>query len=764
MDWFTLSKSDKALPLPVYAQLVTRLYQTPLTVTVGSGCYIGLLGGLAAFRANDLGLAVLTISAVSFVLFGLLRRPRFLEQRSAREIYKSEVPFWFAALGSSSAVGALSARAIIATNIPIVHFLALALAMATMAIAQRNYHRPRLVAAQLISVAVPGALACFIHGGIEYGVLGVGALILSFMICRTAFAHHIDAQEIIIKDKILSEQNRRFNAALNNMAQGLCMFDGDGRLVVCNRKYIEIYGLSEDVVRPGIDLMGILKHSVEVGNHSARDAEDLHDRFVDKIVSSDSSTFLNELEDGRTIALAHERMRSGGWVTTHEDVTERRRAEARIAHMARHDALTDLPNRTFFQERLTEALARIPAHKQVAVMCLDLDRFKPVNDTLGHSVGDAILQQVAERLKACVRENDSVARIGGDEFAIIQSASTQPEGASVLAERIVSALDHPFYVGAKQVCIGASIGISLGPNDGLNANQLLVNADLALYQAKARGRARYSFFVPEMDLEMQTKRELEEDLRRAVVNNEFEMVYQPVIDTCDGKISSFEALLRWSHPSKGIILPGDFISTAEDMGLIVPIGEWALREACSKASAWPTNIGISVNLSPVQFRSGDKLVRSVANALAVSGIDPKRLEFEVTEGVLLDETLETLTILQELRNLGVRFALDDFGTGYSSLSYLRSFPFHRIKIDQSFIRDIDVQPEALSIVRAVTDLGTNLGMSITAEGIETAEQLKHVQIEGCSHAQGYYVGMPMDAKNASRLVKKAFSVHGREAA
>lgn len=759
-----LSRSDKDLPLPLYSQLVSGLHQTPRAVMVGSGCCIGSLGGLLAFRAQDIGLAALTILAVMCVLLGLLKRPRSLARASFKEVYYSEVVFWVAALGSSAAVGALSARAIIVSNLPIVHLLALALAMATMAVAQRNYHRPRLVAAQLLSVALPGAFALFSHGGLEYGVMAVGALVLTFMIWRTALAHCLDVQEGIRKDQALNAQNQRFDAALNNMAQGLCMFDGDGRLLVCNRKYIELYGFSDDVVRPGIEFIDLLRHSVEVGNHSVADFDPLHDKFVEKMVSCESSTFLNELNDGRTIALSHQVMSSGGWVTTHEDVTERRHAEARIAHMARHDALTDLPNRAFFQERLREALVRIPARKQVAVLCLDLDRFKPVNDTLGHSVGDSILQQVAERLKECVRENDSVARIGGDEFAIIQSATFQPEAGKALAERIVSALGEPFYVGNQQISIGASVGISLGPQDSLDANQLLVNADLALYQAKAQGRGRYSFFVPAMDQQMQARRELEEDLRRAVVNGEFEVFYQPVINTHNEKIASFEALLRWNHPSKGMILPGNFIAAAEDIGLIVPVGEWTLRQACLEAAAWPKNIGISVNLSPIQFRVGGDLVRSVADALVVSGIDPERLEFEITEGVLLDETLETQTILGELRKLGVRFALDDFGTGYSSLSYLRSFPFNRIKIDQSFIRDIDTRSHALSIIRAVADLGTNLGMSITAEGIETAEQLEHVRSEGCSQAQGYHVGLPMDAEATSRLLEKSFPADDREAA
>ena len=541
------------------------------------------------------------------------------------------------------------------------------------------------------------------------------------------------------------------------------MFNADGQLLVCNQKYLSIYGFSAEIVRPGIGLIDLLQHSIDIGNHVGVKVEELHDGFLEKINSEDFSTIWNELEDGRTIALSHERMASGGWVTTHEDITERRQAEAKIAYMARYDVLTDLPNRVSFHERLTEALIRIPVHKQVAVLCLDLDRFKSVNDTLGHPVGDALLQQVAERLKASVRENDWVSRIGGDEFAVIQAPASQPESAVTLAERIVSDLGRPFYVGTHQISIGASIGISVAPVDSLEPNQLLKNADLALYQAKAEGRGNHRFFVPEMDRRMQSRRSLELDLRRAVVDGEFEMYYQPLVDTSDGQISGFEALLRWNHPSEGLILPDQFIPSAEDIGLIVPIGEWVLRQACSLAATWPTHIGVSVNLSPAQFRTGD-LVRTVTTALAVSGIEPSRLHLEITEGVLLEHTDETLKILHSLRNLGVRIAMDDFGTGYSSLSYLRSFPFDKIKIDQSFVQDLFSGSEALSIIRAVTDLGRNLGMTTTAEGVETAAQLEQIQKEGCSEVQGYYVGRPMCAVSATRLLTEALPRDGVEAA
>lgn len=761
-----LSRVDERLPLPAYCQLIGRLYGTPRAVVLGSACCTAIFGALTAVREQDSGLGVLTIAATASILylFSLVRRQFKWTELSYREAVDAEIRFWVATCGSCMMTGGIAACAVLLSDSVLTHLLVVVLVMATMALALRNYFRPRLVMAQLALVSTPGAVALLTKNTLEYWTIGLGAFALCFILGRTATSLSSEAREIIAKDRELSDQNTRFGAALNNMSHGLCMFDAEGRLLVCNESYLRIYGFSPEVVKPGVSLHEVLAHSIEIGNHSTSQVDELHDKFIhDLIARNEIAVLWNELDDGRTIALSHQPLETGGWVTTHEDITARREAEAQITHMARHDTLTGLPNRVSFRDALEEALDRIASHGHVAVLYLDLDRFKTVNDTLGHPVGDALLGQVAERLKASVREKDLLARLGGDEFAIIQTASHQPASATGLAERIISALRRPFYVGSHQISIGGSIGISVAPEDSREGDQLLKNADMALYQAKGEGCGEYRCFAPKMDEEMQVRRVLEMDLRRAIVDGELELYYQPLVQISDGSISGFEALLRWNHPTRGMILPSEFVPLAEDIGLITPIGEWVLREACATAANWPGNTRVAVNLSPVQFKSRD-LVRVVTLALAVSGLQPARLELEITEGVLLMDTKETLEILHQLRGLGARFSLDDFGTGYSSLSYLRSFPFDKIKIDQSFVQDIHLNSQSLAIVRAISGLASSLGIKTTAEGIESREQLDQLRSEGCTEAQGYFFGRPMNAASAIKLLRDNSARYSSQAA
>ena len=377
-------------------------------------------------------------------------------------------------------------------------------------------------------------------------------------------------------------------------------------------------------------------------------------------------------------------MADGGWVATHEDITERRRAEKQIAHMARHDALTDLPNRVLLRERLAEALAGVRRGSKLAVLYLDLDHFKGVNDTLGHPIGDELLKMVAGRLRHCVRDTDTVARVGGDEFAIIQTGIERPLDTAILARRIGEAVRAPYDLAGHAVVVDTSIGIAIAPNDGTEPDELLKNADMALYRAKADGRGTYRFFEPEMDSRMKARRALELALRNALATGEFELHYQPLVNLDDRRITGCEALLRWNHPERGMISPAEFIPVAEEIGLIVPLGEWVLRKACADAARWPDDIKVAVNLSPIQV-TNQNLVPVVVSALAAAGLPASRLELEITESVLMQNTEATLATLHRLRELGVRISMDDFGTGYSSLSYLRSFPFDKIKIDRSFI-------------------------------------------------------------------------------
>jgi diguanylate cyclase (GGDEF)-like protein len=420
--------------------------------------------------------------------------------------------------------------------------------------------------------------------------------------------------------------------------------------------------------------------------------------------------------------------------------------------MAHHDALTLLPNRLLYRENLKQNLARARRDQPISVLCLDLDDFKAVNDTLGHPVGDALLKVVAERLLKCVPDTDTVARLGGDEFAIVQAAGTQPVAAKMMAQQLIETIGEPYEIDGHSVVIGTSVGIALAPSDGDDPDELLKNADMALYRAKADGRGTYRFFEPKMDADMQARRLLEMDLRGALARNEFDLFYQPLVDVNAESINGFEALLRWRHPQRGLVPPTEFVPLAEEIGLISPIGAWVLKQACKDAATWPKDLRVAVNLSPVQFRSR-ALVLDVVAALGASGLAASRLELEITEAVMLQDTEATLATLAQLKALGLHISMDDFGTGYSSLSYLRRFPFDKIKIDQSFIRDLSVRPESLAIVRAVAGLGSTLGIATTAEGVETPDQLRAVRAEGCTQVQGFLLGLPVPASEIPAVLK-----------
>jgi len=525
------------------------------------------------------------------------------------------------------------------------------------------------------------------------------------------------------------------DTVLNNMCQGVLMFDNDAHMVFCNQRYIEMYGLSPELVVPGCGLRELLNHQRAVGTFCG-DEESYIVELLDVLAQGKASNAVAKATDGRVFSIVNKPIAGGGWIATHEDISDRQRAEERIVHMARHDALTDLPNRTMFRERLEYELKRIKRGDALAVLCLDLDHFKSVNDTLGHPVGDELLKVVAERLRRCIREPDTIARLGGDEFAIIMTGMHAPTDPVVLAKRIRQAVIKPYILDGHQILADISIGISLAPIDATEPDLLLKNADMALYGAKADGRGTYRFFEPEMDARMKARRELDMDLRKALANGEFRLHYQPLVNIQNNEITAFEALLRWNHPIRGLVPPAEFIPIAEETGLIIPLGEWVLRGACQETANWPTNIKVAVNLSPAQLNSRN-FTDVVVNALAASGVSANRLQLEITETVLLQNTFNTLATLQKLRALGVQIALDDFGTGYSSLSYLRSFPFDKIKIDRSFIQDLTSGTEPFAIVHAIAGLAKNLNMISTAEGVETKQQLEALQALGCIEMQGY---------------------------
>jgi diguanylate cyclase (GGDEF)-like protein len=531
-------------------------------------------------------------------------------------------------------------------------------------------------------------------------------------------------------------------AAINNMSQGLLMFDAQARLVICNRRYLDMYALSADQVSPGCSLRDILELRGEVGLFSG-DPDEYVSSLVEAMRQGADDTRLMELQDGRTIAILNHPMPDGGWVATHEDITERRRVEMKIAHMARHDGLTDLPNRMWLRERLGHALGAVHRGERLAVLYLDLDHFKSVNDTLGHPVGDELLKAIAGRLRRCVRETDIVARIGGDEFAIVRTNLRDSQEPNALARRLCEVIRAPYEIDGHAVIVDTSVGIAIAPNDGTDANELLKNADMALYGAKTDGRGTYRFFEPEMDARMKARRTLELSLRGALERGEFDLNYQPLLHLGHNRVSCCEALLRWKHPQRGLVSPAEFIPVAEEMGLIGPLGDWVLRKACSDAALWPDEIRVAVNLSPIQLMNRN-LLPVVMNALAASGLASHRLELEITEAVLLQNTDRTLTTLHQLRELGVNIAMDDFGTGYSSLSYLRRFPFDKIKIDRGFIAGLPDDQESAAIVRAVAGLADSLRMATAAEGVETQAQLDKVRALGCTEMQGYLFSRPRE--------------------
>jgi diguanylate cyclase (GGDEF)-like protein/PAS domain S-box-containing protein len=433
------------------------------------------------------------------------------------------------------------------------------------------------------------------------------------------------------------------------------------------------------------------------------------------------------------------------------DTSERRRAEqerfqaqTQILHMSRHDVLTGLPNRLLFRERLERALLEAAADTSLAVLTLDLDGFKAVNDTYGHPVGDVLLRQVADRLRACVRESDTIARIGGDEFVVVQPSLHRPDDSESLAKRIIVSFEEPFDLDGLSVSVGTSVGIALSPAAGQSVDQLVRASDIALYRAKAEGRGIYRQYIPGMDAHLQARQELKVELKNALTRRELEVFFQPLILLTSQRVSTCEALVRWRHPEKGMVSPADFIPAAEESGLIIPIGEWVLNEACRQAAQWPDEIAVAVNLSPLQFKSG-RLVETISQALQQSGIAPSRLQLEITESVMLDENETNLKTLQDIRRLGAKISMDDFGTGYSSLGYLRSFPFDKIKVDRGFINDLPEGRESLAIIRAVAGIGRSLGITTTVEGVETQAQLDAVNAEGFDEAQGYLFSRPMPA-------------------
>jgi diguanylate cyclase (GGDEF)-like protein/PAS domain S-box-containing protein len=540
----------------------------------------------------------------------------------------------------------------------------------------------------------------------------------------------------------LAEKSQQLDAALNNMSQGLTMFDDQGRLIVSNAEFQRISGLTAEQLKPGTPLTDIIQARIAAGT-AGDNAPALFAESFARARKMGSSLTAFTLKDGRTVSVMRQMMSTGGWVSIHQDITEQKRIEAQLARMARCDELTGLANRALLIEKISEALGRSHRHgKEFSVLMLDLDRFKTVNDSLGHPAGDSLLKEVARRLKETTRETDCVARLGGDEFAVLQATEPdQQQDTVALSNRILHAIRQPYDLDGRTLTVGTSIGIAIAPRDGAAADTLIKHADLALYQAKAEGRDRFCFFEPEMETQARENRELEDDLRRAIGRQEFELHYQTIFDLDRHCCAAVEALVRWRHPERGLIRPDQFIPFAEESGLIVPLGRWILHQACADAVKWPPRLKVCVNLSSVQFRQED-LLDVIKSTLAETGLPPQRLALEITETVLLENNEKNLALLHELKKLGVSIVLDDFGIGYSSMTYLQTFPFDGIKIDQSFTQTM-ADHSGAAIVCAIAGLGRSLNMATTAEGAETVDQLTFLRAAGCQYAQGYLLSRPV---------------------
>ena len=565
-----------------------------------------------------------------------------------------------------------------------------------------------------------------------------------------------DGRELERRGIAQAQTSQLLDAALNSMIQGLASLDADGRLRVWNDRFVAILGVPDRALQTGMTVREALAGCSDSAAGALAPPTEANTASHQSIVALDYS---------RVIRAHWVRMRDGGWLGTFDDITRQQHAEARLVHLAGHDALTDLPNRTALRDAVANVAARMAAAPSrsdtaLAVLSINLDRFRAVNDTLGHEAGDALLRQVAERLRRHVRAEDSIARIGADSFGIVQASVAQPSATMAFAHRLIEVLSAPYIVADATIMVGASVGIAVPGPGPIDADALLRNAELARQHARQDGGGTVRLFAPEMDTHAREVRLLELDLRQALERGEFELYYQPLVAVHSRRICSFEALLRWHHPERGMVRPDLFIPLAEEVGLICPIGDWVLKRACAEAAGWPPDVRVAVNLSPVQFTRGG-LVEQVKAAIAEAGIAPDRLELEITERVLLRDSADTLATLHGLRALGVRISLDDFGTGYSSLSYLRSFPFDKIKIDKSFIHGLDEAPagsgESEAIVRAIAGLGHSLGIAITAEGVETVVQLNRLVADGCTEMQGYLFSPPRPAHEVARLLAAADS-------
>lgn len=763
-----IRRADAELPNEVRAALVESLFAPIASLAIGAiNCSI--IGMLVAWNLNN---QQIMLTSVAILAVGALRVVSALFYRRSKNMAVRHVRFWetsyeYGAWAFSGLLGLLCWLTLTQTDNSALQMAVVTTATGyAAAIAGRNAGRPFIAGGQFTLVMLPIVIGLLIYPDWIHNVLGfVGLLFIYGMMDITLGIRDVIFQALIMtrKEAALAarfeEQANRFDAALNNMSHGLCMLDAQDRLQVWNERFLELLHLQNASVRVGMRISQIVRHSLRARNHTSGSVKLVVHDLVNGLRQDNFDQFQVSLDGSRTLAISRRMMPAGGSVVIFEDVTERNNAQEKIARLARFDELTGLANRTQFRERIADMLAAVKDRaNHLAIHLIDLDRFKTVNDTLGHPIGDLLLKEVAARLSALVRPGDMITRFGGDEFVILQTNTSRQQAAHALASRIVKTLKEPFHIAGHRIDVGASIGIAMAPHDGVDADELIKKADMALYAAKSTGGGIHRFFAIEMEDAAQERRSLELDLREALTHDQFTLNYQPLVDLHTGSVTTCEALLRWIHPTRGNIPPSVFIPVAEETGLIIALGEWVLNRACADAADWPRNVRVAVNLSPVQFRD-EGLGLQVIAALAKSGLSAQRLELEVTERLLLEDNDSTLETMHRLHELGVSLSLDDFGTGYSSLNYLRKFPFQKIKIDRSFITDLGDGRDARAIIGAVASLGAGLDKTVVAEGIETEEQMTLVRSQGCQEGQGYLFGKPMPAAEIkSRLDKPIIAI------